>query len=457
MHSHGHGHGHSHAGLVAAPGEGPAPRRSGRQRRQEQRVRRRALVLMAVVLVPFALATIAGIVAYWPDSGSKPPPPGNTAFSAPGVSFPQGTVTGVKPVPCETGSAGGNARGNEPPRTCGQAAVRVESGPDQGRVQNVLVPAEVFRAGIESGDEIRLVRLPAGAGVEVSYQFLDFVRDIPVMVLAVAFAVTVVAVARLRGFAALIGLALACLVLGKFMLPALLAGEPGLPVGLVGSAAIMIVVLYLAHGVSARTTTALLGTLFGLLAMAGLGTWAADAARLTGMGSEDNVSLATVSGDVRLSGVVLCGLLIAGMGVLNDVTITQASAVWELYETAPATPASRLFAAAMRIGRDHIASTVYTISFAYVGAALPVLLLVSATQQSTTDALLSEGLAEEMVRTLVGSIGLVLAIPLTTLIAVAVVVSVSRGSGAEETAGGRGRWDGPGPGVARAGAGSGKA
>jgi uncharacterized membrane protein len=445
----GGGHSHGHGTLT---GEA-APRRSGRERRQEQRVRRRALVLMAAVLVPFGLATVAGLVVYWPDPSKRPVPDSASAFAAPGVSFPRGTVTGVRPVGCDAtgpgstdqagpdpgsagspgaaggpgGSAGaGTARAAGAGDACGLVAVRVRSGPEGGRVQTIQVSADVFRAGISAGDEIKLVRLPGANGVPVTYTFLDFVRQIPVLALALAFGVVVIAVARVRGAAALVGLGLACVVLGKFMLPALLAGEPALAVGLAGSSAIMFVVLYLAHGVSARTTTALLGTLFGLLVMAGLGVWATSAARLTGLGSEDNVQLTAVSGDVNLSGIVLVGLLIAGLGVLNDVTITQASAVWELYETAPRTSAARLFGSAMRIGRDHIASTVYTIAFAYVGAALPVLLLLSVYRQSVGEALFSEALAEELVRTLVGSIGLVLAIPLTTLIAVAVVKAVSR-------------------------------
>jgi uncharacterized membrane protein len=402
-------------------------------------VRRRAMILMAAVLVPFALATVVGLVVFWPDASKQPVPEGATALAAPGVSFPRGTVAAVRPVSCETGQAtdaarrpdatgsgAASGRGSGTGPTCAQVSVRVESGPEQGTVQKIQVPATVYQAGIGAGDAIKLVRIPPAGGVGVSYGFMDFVRQVPVVALAVAFAVVVVAVARLKGLAALAGLFFACVVLGKFMLPALLAGEPALAVGLVGCSAIMFVVLYLAHGFSARTTTALLGTLFGLAVTAGLGVWAAGAARLTGLGSEDNVTLAAVAGDVSLSGIVLCGLLIAGLGVLNDVTVTQASAVWELYETSPQTPPRRLFGAAMRIGRDHIASTVYTIAFAYVGAALPVLLLISVYRLPVGDALFSEALAGEVVRTLVGSVGLVLAIPLTTLVAVAVVTAVSR-------------------------------
>ena len=183
----------------------------------------------------------------------------------------------------------------------------------------------------------------------------------------------------------------------------------------------MIGVLYFAHGFSARTSTALLGTMFGLAITALLAAWATDAANLAGVGSHDAATLANISDNISISGIILCGLIISGLGVLNDVTITQSSAVWELWELAPETSARQLFTSAMRIGRDHIASTVYTIAFAYAGAALPVLILVMLYERPLGDALTSAELSEEVIRTLVGSVGLVLAVPVTTLIAVLVV------------------------------------
>jgi uncharacterized membrane protein len=131
--------------------------------------------------------------------------------------------------------------------------------------------------------------------------------------------------------------------------------------------------------------------------------------------------LLNLAPEVNTSRIILCGIIIAGLGLLNDVTITQASAVWELHELAPTTSSGALFRGAMRIGRDHIASTVYTIAFAYAGTALPTLMLVSLYERSFRTAITSDEIAEEVVRTLVGSIGLVLAIPITTAVAVAVV------------------------------------
>ena len=209
------------------------------------------------------------------------------------------------------------------------------------------------------------------------------------------------------------------------MFPALVAGTNPIAVGLIGSSAIMFVVLYAAHGFSARTTTALVGTLFGLILIAALGYVATRWAHLTGVSSEEDFVLAAAAPDLRLTSVVLCGIIVAGLGVLNDVTITQASAVWELPTPTPGQqrPQSQrhIFIRAMRIGRDHIASTVYTIVFATAGASLSVLLLIAVYNRPLFQVLQTEQFAGEVVRILVGSIGLVLAVPLTTAVGAAVV------------------------------------
>ena len=180
----------------------------------------------------------------------------------------------------------------------------------------------------------------------------------------------------MRGLASLVGLGFAFFILLQFMLPGLLSEYSPTLVSLVGSAAIMFVVLYLAHGFSARTTTALVGTLFGLTLVAVLGSLSVSAARLTGLTSEETITAATpTTRRSDFSGLVLAGIVVAGLGVLNDVTITQASAVWQLHEVDPEMTGRELYDRGMAVGRDHIASTVYTIVFAYAGAALPLLLL----------------------------------------------------------------------------------
>jgi uncharacterized membrane protein len=182
----------------------------------------------------------------------------------------------------------------------------------------------------------------------------------------------------------------------------------------------MFVVLYLAHGLSLRTSAALGGTLLGISATALIGLYAVHGARLSGV-ADDSSGILSNQVQLDFQGLLMCAIIIASLGVLNDVTITQASAVWELRAAAPEMPRRKLFGSAMRIGRDHIASTIYTIVFAYTGAALSVLLLVELYDRPLLQLLNSEDIGEEVMRTLAGSMGLVLAVPLTTLIAVLTV------------------------------------
>jgi uncharacterized membrane protein len=420
----GAGHSHGHTGHSEPTAEAMAARRKANR-------------ILAAVLVPLTLLTLAAMAALWPSGSKEGLTLANPYAAAPGVTFDTGRIQRVVIESCTPASAGdsraqdGTAQGNT---DGGSQCTFAFTEPDKGGnpVKVVINPDIAKSHGVKVGDNIRYLNLshaqaaatgadaPAAQG-SPSYIFVDFVRTMPIILLAILYAVVVVAVARWRGLRALIGLVGAYFVLGSFMLPGLVEGKPPLLLALVGSTVIMIGVLYFAHGFSARTSTALLGTIFGLGITALLAAWATDAANLAGVGSHDAATLVNISDTISISGIILCGLIISGLGVLNDVTITQSSAVWELYELAPNTSARKLFSSAMRIGRDHIASTVYTIAFAYAGAALPILIIVMLYNRPLGEALTSAELSEEVIRTLVGSIGLVLAIPVTTLIAVLVV------------------------------------
>jgi uncharacterized membrane protein len=206
-------------------------------------------------------------------------------------------------------------------------------------------------------------------------------------------------------------------VLVKFVLPAVLEGRSPLLVAVVGSAAVMFVIMYLAHGVNAQTTTALLGTLASLAIIAVLAGMFVEAARIVNLGTEEATFLQISASQVDLRGLLLGGIIIGSLGVLNDVTVTQASAVWALRAANPVAGAAQLYRSAMRIGRDHIASTVDTLVLAYAGASLPLLLLFVLASRPVGDILTGELIAEEIVRTLVGSIGLVASVPITTALA----------------------------------------
>lgn len=273
---------------------------------------------------------------------------------------------------------------------------------------------------IAAGDRIRVLRVSQATG-GAPYVFVDLVRGPPMALLAAVLGVLVLAVARLQGIGALAGLVVSVCGVLVFTVPALLEGRPALPVTLVTASALMFALLYLAHGVSIRTSTAVLGTLGGLVATGALAARATGTTHLTGLSGEHALDLRSLAPGADLRGILLCGMVLAGLGVLNDVTITQASAVWERRALSPTSTWRGLFARDMRIGRDHIASAVYTVAFAYLGAALPLVLLVVMSDRTLLDSLTSGEIAEEVVRRLVGSFGLVLAIPLTTAVAAALV------------------------------------
>ena len=380
---------------------------------------------MIVVLIPLLVWTLVGLIALWPRDVASHINTNNATANVPGVTYPTGRITMIAEMSCEgmAGSTPGVESGS-----CANLTVEVLEGDERGTRVDVQLTDAIFASGVSVGQEVKLIRVPPADGQPAYYQFADFDRRVPLIVIAILFAAAVIFVARWRGLASLLGLGFAAFILVAFMFPALISGSNPVLVALVGSSAIMFVVLYAAHGFSARTTTALLGTQFGLLLTAGLGWLATRWAHLTGVTAEDDYVLAGAAPDLSLTSVVMVGIIIAGLGVLNDVTITQASAVWELADSDP--DSEHLFSRAMRIGRDHIASTVYTIAFATAGAVLPVLLLIAIYERPILEVLQTEQFAGELIRTMVGSIGLVLAVPLTTAIGVAVVrAGGTRGGG----------------------------
>ncbi|MFC1417537.1 YibE/F family protein [Streptacidiphilus cavernicola] len=389
-HPHEHGHsGHSHD-------HGPATPAS-----------RRLRVLIAVVLVPFAVAVLAGMALMWP--GKLP------AHASTGLGFDQptvtGTVTGTKAAPCDAGAAPGAADAD----ACTLITVRLTSGKDSGSsVQQTMTPDQT--AVYTVGEKVVMAYSPT-APAALRYSVNDADRSFPLAVLAGIFALAVVLVGRLRGLAALVALAISFGVLSLFVLPAILKGEDPLRVAVVGGGAIMFLALYLCHGLSARTSVAVIGTLASLALIGALGQAFIGLTHLTGNTSDETSLVHSLFTGIKLPGLLLAGVIIGSLGVLNDVTVTQASSVWELRAADPSMGARALYRTGMRIGRDHIASTVNTLVMAYAGAALPLMLLFTIANRGVWTVATSEIVAEEVVRTLVGSIGLIASVPLTTALA----------------------------------------
>ncbi len=226
----------------------------------------------------------------------------------------------------------------------------------------------------------------------------------------------VVALGRLRGLFALAGLGASVVVLLVFVLPSILDGRNPVLVAVFGAAVIAYLALYLAHGFTRMTTVALLGTIAALTLTAILSWVVVSLAEFTGLATEESTLLTLFDGiDVR--GLILAGIVLGAAGAIDDVTVTQASAVWELKAANPSLGITELVRSGLRIGRDHIASTVNTLLLAYAGAALPLLVLFVLSTQSLGTVANSEVVAVEIIRTLVGSVGLVAAVPLTTWLA----------------------------------------
>ncbi|MEU3981516.1 YibE/F family protein [Streptomyces sp. NPDC026672] len=409
----GHGHGHSHSHGPAAP------------------VSKHLRKVIAAVLIPFTAAVVVGLVVLWP--GGAPP------HERTGVGFDrqtqQATVTRVVGVSCksvnasggtptgDTSTAEGNSAQQQANGTCKKATIRVDTGNDKGRTFTEIVQPDQSRQ-LSQGEKVVVAYEPS-APRELQYSVTDVNRKFPMALLAGIFALAVVVVGRLRGLMALIALAVSFLVLTLFILPAILQGSNPLVVAVVGASAIMLIALYMCHGLSARTSVAVLGTLVSLLLIGFLGSEFINWAALTGNTDDSTGLIHGLYPSIDMSGLLLAGVIIGSLGVLDDVTVTQTSAVWELHEANPTMGWRGLYRAGIRIGRDHIASVVNTLVLAYAGAALPLLLLFSIAQSSVGAVANSELVAEEIVRTLVGSIGLVASVPLTTALA-ALVVSADR-------------------------------
>lgn len=375
-----------------------------------------------VTLTVIGLAIVVGAALLWP-SGSKvdiPLPFQNAAGGA--VTTERGHVTSTALGDCGSPSAGqvltaGAAPGLPGGAQCLQSMVSIDSGPNAGAKTMLEFSKGPGQPNLLAGEDVRIFRQVDQQG-STTYGFYDYERAVPLALLAALFAVVVVAVARWRGLRALIGIVVAFIVLVVFLLPALRDGAPAMPVTLVASGAILYAVIYLAHGFSLRTSAALLGTVTAMLLSAFLSWAAIELTHLTGLSQDHNNEVAAYLGNVSIKGLLLAGFIIGSLGVLNDVTITQASAVFELAHMGHGTR-RQVFLRGMRVGSDHIASTVYTLVFAYAGSSLPLLLLFSVANRSLTDVLTTEGVAIEIARSAVGGIALTLAVPLTTAVAAA--------------------------------------
>ena len=331
----------------------------------ELRRHRRALRILVVVLIPLAIWTLVGLIAFWPGDISRQVNPDVAGYNVPGVTYPSARITGIKEISCD--GLPGSTPGVTDAR-CAELTSQLLEGDDKGKAVTVPLTDAIYSSGVKVGQVIKLIRVPPIGDQPAQYQFSDFERRTPLLVLRLIFAAVVDrgrSLARLR-LAARAGLRR--LHPGQVHVPGTgrrVQPDHGRADRLLGDhvrRAVRRPRLQRpdhyrpgGHPVRADPDRA---------------TWVRrdQWAHLTGVAAEEDFVLAAAAPDLRLTSVVLCGIIVAGLGVLNDVTITQASAVWELADEG--CEQRHLFSKAMRIGRDHIASTVYTIAFATAGASL---------------------------------------------------------------------------------------
>jgi uncharacterized membrane protein len=364
------------------------------------------------VLLAIAACTAVGLVVLWPGDTEPLELQGLVGDSQ------TAEVVGVQQSGCPTA----------PEEQCTTIDVSLADAtaglPDPAPID---LGSSAYSPQIDVGDRVRVAVYPGPPGQGPTVSLVDFERRTPMLWLAIAFAALVIVFGRLRGGLSLIGLLGSLTVVFVFIVPAILAGSEPIAVAIIGGLAVMLVTISLAHGLGIKSAAAMLGTAASLVLVALLALGCTELLHLTGFNSEETALLASQSeGNLSVEGLLLAGMVIGALGVLDDVTVSQASTVLALRSADPRLPARELYSRAIDVGRDHISATVNTLVLAYVGASLPVLLAFSAAEVGFSDVVNSEIVASEIVAMLVGSIGLIAAVPLTTALAAALVVRMPR-------------------------------
>ncbi len=370
-----------------------------------------ALQVVRLVLIVVRVATVVGIIALWPDGAGLDDSVEEARALGLVTDRFEATVETVTEGPCSYSTP-------DDPQTCRAFTFVVHEGPDAGAI--VVLPEFNLTFGtptpvLAAGDAVVLGYEPTTD----FYFYADRDRGGALIGLAVVFALVVIALARWRGLLSLVAMLGTVAILVGFVAPSVLDGNDPLLVSVVAAAAIANG-MYITHGRNTTTQIALVGTL-GALALTVAVSWVFFAlADFSGLATEEGLTLPLVA-DVRLSSLLLGGAVLGALGALDDVTITQVATVAELRRSNPLLSTGELVAAGIRVGRAHIVSAVNTLLLAYAGASMPLLLLFAASNQPLGDVANSELVAVEIVRTLCGSIGLVAAVPLTTIMAAALI------------------------------------
>ncbi|MCQ9353494.1 YibE/F family protein [Corynebacterium sp. 153RC1] len=372
--------------------------------------------ILSAFLLLSALATVVGTFLLWPRGEPNVSPNFAQTFSL-GQEQVQGEVVAVTPGACNSDAAGSTF--STSPKVSPGAGTEctwniVEIAPETRTL--IINHSQPGEPDLQVGDSIKMLVGSAEDG-STRYAFADYERTSVLLMWGALIAAALVVFALWRGVRALIGLTVTLAIVAVFVLPAIVRGTSPLAIAIVGGALILTVAVPLVHGLTWKAWSALGGTLMALGVAAVLAHLAIDSTHLRGLADEDNLQLLLYLPDVSITGLMLCGFIIGALGVMNDVTIAQASTVAELAERDPHATPTELFRGAMSVGRDHISSMVYTLVLTYTGASLPMLLLLSIADRPLGQTLTSDIMATELLRSGIGALALTLAVPLATALA----------------------------------------
>lgn len=297
--------------------------------------------------------------------------------------------------------------------------VRITDGPLKGKTYKItLTESKKGAASFKKGEDV-IVQISKNpqTGQELVY-ITDYQRTSPLIMLFFLFLVVVFSIGRLKGFLSFVGMAFSLLIIGSFIIPQIMAGNDPVLISLLGALLIIPVTFYISHGLNRKTTIALIGTFLSLVVTAFLAFLFVYLTKLTGFAAEEAIYLQNIqNGAINIKNLLLAGIIIGALGVLDDITISQAAVVEKLNQANRNWNFKELYKHSMEVGRDHIASLVNTLVLVYTGASLPLFLLFYNTNLSPSLIVNQEIVATEIVRTLVASIGIISAVPVTTFLA----------------------------------------
>lgn len=366
-----------------------------------------------LLVVGIGVATLVALALMWPGGAPR-------RFQSVVTPSDRATVTGIIDRPC----------GATVSEDCKRVRVHLDSGDDAGTAGIIQWDANGTDPPVHLGDKIRVVSAPPVPGYDQEnvafYTLVDYQRGGALIALFLVFGLLVIALSRWRGFLSLVGLGASLAVILLFIVPGVLNGKPPVAVAIVGSLAVMFVTVLLAHGAGPKSIAALLGTTATLLLTAALAVFFTHLSRLTGLAGDEAFALRLADPSVSLQGLLIAGMIVASLGVLDDVTVSQSSIVLGLRAVNPELGYRELVRRAMHVGRDHVSATVNTLVLAYAGSSLPVLLIFASGALPLGQAVNLELVSEQVVATLVGSIGLVVAVPATTALAALLALRLPR-------------------------------